>query len=151
MLQRAEKGNTVWVHYTGRLKDGTVFDSSRTGQEPLQFVIGTGTVIPGFERAVIGMRVGEKKTVQIPPEQAYGEYVEEFVKIVPRSQLNVDFELREGMSLELHTDSGRVIPITVTEVTDTTVTLDANHPLAGQTLFFEIELVAISQDEKQGG
>lgn len=150
MLQRAEKGNTVWVHYTGRLKDGTVFDSSRIGQEPLQFVIGTGTVIPGFERAVIGMRVGEKKTVQIPPEQAYGEYVEEFVKIVPRSQLNVDFELREGMSLELHTDSGRVIPITVTEVTDTTVTLDANHPLAGQTLFFEIELVAISQDEKQG-
>lgn len=148
MLQRAEKGNTVWVHYTGRLKDGTIFDSSRTGQEPLQFVIGTGTVIPGFERAVIGMRVGEKKTVQIPPEQAYGEYVEEFVKIVPRSQLNVDFDLREGMSLELHTESGRVIPITVTEVTDTTVTLDANHPLAGQTLFFEIELVAISQDEQ---
>ncbi|RMG45639.1 MAG: peptidylprolyl isomerase [Acidobacteria bacterium] len=148
MLQRAEKGNTVWVHYTGRLKDGTIFDSSRTGQEPLQFVIGTGTVIPGFERAVIGMRVGEKKTVQIPPEQAYGEYVEEFVKIVPRSQLNVDFDLQEGMSLELHTESGRVIPITVTEVTDTTVTLDANHPLAGQTLFFEIELVAISQDEK---
>lgn len=160
MSQRAVKGSTVRVHYTGRLKDGTVFDSSRPNpsapaakiigsepdevSEPLEFVIGAGSVIPGFEKAVTGMQVGDKKTVEIDSEEAYGEYVQEFVKVVPRSQLDLDFDLQEGMALELHTESGRVIPITVTEVTEATVTLDANHPLAGQTLFFDLELVAIS-------
>lgn len=160
MIQRAVKGSTVRVHYTGRLKDGTIFDSSRprpstsvsgatTSEsdkqyEPLEFVVGAGNVIPGFDNAVNGMYVGEKKTVEIPPEDAYGAYIQEFVKVVPQSQLNLDFDLQEGMILELHTESGHVIPITVTEVTETTVTLDANHPLAGQTLFFDIELVAIA-------
>ncbi|MBI3950628.1 MAG: peptidylprolyl isomerase [Acidobacteria bacterium] len=159
MTQRAVKGNTVRVHYTGRLKDGTIFDSSRASHSPisetsasepsgndgpLEFVIGGGTVIPGFDNAVNGMHVGDKKLVEIPPEEAYGEYVQEFVKVVPRSQLNLDFDLKEGMFLELHTEAGRVIPITVTEVTETTVTLDANHPLAGQTLFFDIELASIA-------
>jgi peptidylprolyl isomerase len=163
MLQRATKGSTAQVHYTGRLKDGTIFDSSRASHapvgetstlelggrgEPLEFVVGTGSVIPGFETAVIGMLVGDKKTVEIQPQDAYGEYIEDFVKVVPRSQLHVGFDVQEGMTLELHTEAGRVIPITVTEVTDTTVTLDANHPLAGQTLFFDIELVAILPDKR---
>ncbi|GBC78766.1 FKBP-type peptidyl-prolyl cis-trans isomerase SlyD [bacterium HR08] len=143
MSQRAERGSIVRVHYTGRLRDGSIFDSSEGG-EPLEFVIGAGMVIPGFERAVIGMQVGEKKTVEIPPEEAYGTYIEEFVKEVPRSELHVDFELVEGMTLELHTESGRVIPITVAKLTEETVTLDANHPLAGQTLIFDIELVSIA-------
>jgi peptidylprolyl isomerase len=159
MLQRATKGSTVRVHYIGRLKNGTIFDSSRGSgvglitesghpdqghqSEPLEFIIGAGMVIPGFEQAVIGMHVGEKKTVEIPPDQAYGEYVEEFVKMIPRSQLNLDFDVQEGMLLELHTDSGRVIPITVTRVTETMVTLDANHPLAGETLFFDIEVLSV--------
>lgn len=161
MLARATKGDTVRVHYTGRLKDGTVFDSTwlnpsapfggatlserQAAGEPLRFTLGAGDVIPGFDHAVQGMRVGERKTVEIPPEEAYGEYIEEFVRVVPRSQLQVDFDLYAGMVLQLHTESDRVIPIMVTEVTETTVTLDANHPLAGQTLFFDIELVAIDQ------
>ncbi|HXF04209.1 MAG TPA: peptidylprolyl isomerase [Blastocatellia bacterium] len=143
MAARAEKGSVVRVHYTGRLRDGFIFDTSR-GSEPLEFVIGSGMVIPGFERALLGMQAGEKKTVEIQPEEAYGPYIEEFVKEVPRADLHVDFPLEEGMTLELHTESGRVIPITVTRVTNDTVTLDANHPLAGQTLIFDIEVVSVS-------
>jgi len=143
MIQRVQKGSIVRVHYTGRLRDGFIFDSSR-GSEPLEFVIGAGMVIPGFERAIIGMQTGEKKTIEIAPEEAYGPYIEEFVKEVPRASLHVDFELEEGMTLELHSESGRVIPITVTKLTEDSATLDANHPLAGQTLVFDIELVSIA-------
>lgn len=142
MAARAEKGSVVRVHYTGRLRDGFIFDTSRVS-EPLEFVIGSGMVIPGFERAP-GDAGGREKDVEIQPEDAYGPYIEEFVKEVPRADLHVDFPLEEGMTLELHTESGRVIPITVTHVTSDTVTLDANHPLAGQTLIFDIELVSVS-------
>lgn len=164
MGRRAAKRDTVRVHYTGRLRDGTVFDSSRASRlsrdsrratlaqgqtgEPLEFVLGAGQVIPGLEQAIIGMHVNERKMVEILPDQAYGKYIPEFVKVVPRSQLNLGIDLQEGMVLELKTGSGPAIQITVTEITDTTVTLDANHPLAGETLFFELELMGISQDDE---
>jgi peptidylprolyl isomerase len=161
MLQRAAKGNTVQVHYTGRFKDGRIFDSSRVDQsqagealtpesggvgEPMEFVVGSGSVIPGFDNAVMGMLIGDRKTVEIRPEDAYGELVQEFVKVVPRSQLNLEFDVQQGMILELRSEGGRAIPITVAEVSDSTVTLDANHPLAGKILVFDIELMSISPE-----
>jgi peptidylprolyl isomerase len=143
MNQKVQKGSTVRVHYTGRLRDGFVFDTSKEG-DPLEFTIGAGMVIPGFEQAVLGMQTGDKKTIEVSPEDAYGPYIDEFVKEVPRSELHVDFELQEGMTLELHTGSGRVIPITVSKLTGDLVTLDANHPLAGQTLIFDIGVISIA-------
>lgn len=137
----AAVGDRVQVHYTGSLDDGSVFDSSE-GREPLSFVIGDGTMISGFDAAVRGMEVGETKTFTIPAAEAYGEYREDLVVVLPRDELEEDLEVGERVSLQ-NVTSGETISFTVVEISDTEVTLDANHPLVGQDLTFEIELVAI--------
>ena len=139
---RAETGDTVKVHYTGTLEDGTVFDTS-VGGEPLAFTLGQGLVIPGFEEAVTGLKVGESKTVDIPAEQAYGEYRDDLILVVPREQLPEGLEVEVGQQLQVSQADGSYIVVTITEVSETTITVDANHRLAGQNLTFEIELVEI--------
>jgi peptidylprolyl isomerase len=142
MIQ-AKEGDTVKVHYTGKLDDGTVFDSSENGT-PLEFTIGSGMIIPGFEQAVIGMAPGESKTETIPTHNAYGPYQEEMVLTVDRQQMPTEIELEIGQQLQLQHPTGEVIPVIITEVSPVTVTLDANHPLAGETLTFDIQLVEIA-------
>ena len=139
----AKQGDTVKVHYTGRLDDGTVFDTSE-GNDPLSFIVGEGEVIPGFEQAVLGMRVGESKDVVLEPDLAYGERNEGLAQTIERDKINLGIEPEEGMSIEMHTPDGTVIPLIITALTETTVTLDANHPLAGQQLRFSVELVEIA-------
>lgn len=138
----AQNGDTVQVHYTGKLEDGTVFDSSAE-REPLEFKLGAGEVVPGFDKAVRGMKVGEKKTVTIPAKDAYGTHNNSLIEEVSRQKLPSGFEPEVGSQLQkIHSD-GQARIYTITKVTDTTVTLDANHPLAGKDLTFEIELVKI--------
>jgi FKBP-type peptidyl-prolyl cis-trans isomerase 2 len=132
------------VHYTGRLQDGSVFDTSE-GKEPLEFTLGQGQLIPGFEQAVTGMKVGESKTVTIPSDQAYGPHREELVQVVPREQLSEELKPEVGMQLQSTRSDGGVMVVTVTEVSETTITVDANSPLAGKDLTFEIELVGIGK------
>lgn len=139
----AASGDTVKVHYTGTLGDGTVFDSS-SGREPLDFTVGSGQVIPGFDTAVTGMNVGESKTFTIPCAEAYGEHDPRMVQDVPRSEMPADMELTLGMRLSARGPDGREIALVVNDITDETVKLDANHPLAGQELTFAIEVVAIN-------
>ena len=142
-MSKAQEGDTVKVHYTGKLKDGSVFDTSEN-REPLEFTLGQGQLIPGFEKAVIGMEEGNKTTVSIPSDEAYGERQSELEVQVSLEELPSEIEPEEGMQLQLkQNDSGQAIPVVVTEVTDETVTLDANHPLAGKDLTFDIELVNI--------
>lgn len=141
-MSEAKSGDTVKIHYTGKLPDGTQFDTS-AGKDPLEFELGSGQVIPGFEKAVTGMEVGQTKTVTIPPAEAYGERNEEMVHEVPKSALPDDLEPEEGMGLQARGEDGQVFRLTVTEVGDETVKVDANHPLAGKDLNFDIELVAI--------
>ncbi|HEY9661166.1 MAG TPA: peptidylprolyl isomerase [Allocoleopsis sp.] len=142
-MAQAKLGDTVAVHYTGKLDDGTVFDSSE-GQDPLQFAIGSGSLIPGFEQAVIGMNPGDSKTAQIPAGEAYGDYHPEMVLVVDRQQVPPDMPLSVGTQLQIQQQGGQVIPVIVTDVSDGAVTLDANHPLAGEDLTFEIRLVEIA-------
>lgn len=145
-MAQAKKGDTVKVHYTGRLTTGEIFDSSEAENcagEPLQFTIGNGDVIPGFEAAVVGMAPGEKKTVTIPVDQAYGERVEEMIAEIEREFLPPGSAPEMGQQYEVTQDSGEVFHVTVTGLTETTVTLDANHPLAGRELVFDISLVEI--------
>jgi peptidylprolyl isomerase len=140
MTEPAKNGDRVRVHYTGRLEDGQVFDSSEGG-DALEFRVGAGEVIPGFDEAVRDMGVGDKKTVRIEADDAYGQRREQLVAQVPRESMNLDSPPEEGMSLVMQLQDGNQIPVTVTEVTDTHVTLDANHPLAGHDLTFDVELV----------
>lgn len=142
-MSQAKPGDSVKIHYSGTLDDGTPFDSS-VGRDPLEFELGSGQVIPGFDRAVEGMSVGEQKTVNIPPEEAYGPHREQMVQEVPRTALPDDLEPKEGMALRAQQPDGRVIDLTVTAVGDDSITVDGNHPLAGQALNFTIELVAIA-------
>ena len=135
-------GDTVKVHYTGRLGNGTIFDSS-VEREPLQFTLGQGQVIRGFEQAVLGMTVGESKTVVIPADEAYGPYRDELVIVEDRSNLPPGWEPEIGDQLPLTQPDGRVIWVTVIEITESTITIDANHHLAGKDLVFDIELVEI--------
>ncbi len=137
------KGDTVKVHYVGRLADGEVFDSSRERNEPFIFIIGEEMVIPGFEAAVIGMAVGEKKTVTIAPVDGYGERQEEFVLTVRRNQFPPDAQVEIGACFDLSDGMGRSVPAVITAISGEEVTLDANHPLAGKTISFEIELIEI--------
>ncbi len=142
-MASAKEGDTVKVHYTGRLEDGEVFDSS-AGREPLAFTIGSGQVIAGFEEGVSGMSPGEKKTINIPAAKAYGPHQTDMVFAMDRSQLPAGFEPEVGQQLQLRASDGRAMIVTVTEVTPETVTMDANHPLAGEDLTFDIELVGIA-------
>lgn len=138
----AKDGDTVRVHYTGELDDGTEFDTS-TGGDPLEFTIGSGQLIPGFDQAVVGMSPGESKTVIIPAEEAYGPHRDELVQVVDRSELPADLEPEVGQQLQRRQEDGRIAVFTVIDVSESTVTLDANHRLAGQDLTFHIELVEI--------
>lgn len=140
-MTKAQQGDQVSVHYTGRLRDGKVFDSSR-GREPLAFKVGAGMMIAGFDKAVNGMTVGEQKTVEIPSNEAYGERRDEMVIDVPRQQIPQDLNPQVGQQLALN-NGGQQVPVVVKEVTDEKVVLDANHPLAGQDLIFDIELVKV--------
>ena len=149
-MAQAKTGDKVTVHYTGRLEGGEIFDSSECHEDdcgcesgPMEFVIGEGEVIPGFEKAIIGMSPGDEKTVIIPVAEAYGERVEEMVAEVDRKEIPADLELEVGLSLEVTQEDGHAFPVLITEVTETTVTLDANHPLAGKDLTFDLKLVSI--------
>ncbi len=139
-MTEARRGDNVKVHYTGSLADGTVFDSSE-GKEPLGFAVGSGQVIKGFEEAVLGMKVGESKVVDIPVDKAYGQRNEEMVIKAPIEQVPPDLKPELGMRLEMGGANGEILRVTVTEITKTHITLDANPPLAGQDLTFAIELV----------
>jgi peptidylprolyl isomerase len=141
-MTQAKSGDTIAVEYTGKLDDGTVFDSS-VGKDPLQFTIGTGEVIPGFEEAVIGMDAGDSKTVTIPAQEAYGEHNPELVMVFEREKIPPELEVEVGQQLQLQQDNGRAVPVVVTDLSTSKVTLDANHPLAGEDLTFDIQLVAI--------
>jgi len=141
-MTQAKTGDTVRIHYTGTLDDGTQFDSS-DGRDPLEFALGGGQVIPGFDTAVDGMAVGENKSVTIQPAEAYGERHDQLLQQVPRSSLPEDMEPAVGMQLQSQGPDGQVMNLVVTEVEDDSITVDANHPLAGQALTFAIELVEI--------
>lgn len=141
-MTQAKQGDTVKVHYTGKLGDGTVFDTSRS-RHPLQLAIGKGQVIVGFEQAIDGMNTGESKTVIIPMDNAYGPRREEMIITMERSKLPADLVPQVGQRLELTQMDDQNILVTVMAVTDSMLTLDANHPLSGKDLIFDIELVAI--------
>jgi peptidylprolyl isomerase len=143
-MSQAKPGDTVKIHYTGTLDDGTQFDSS-SGRDPLQFELGSGQVIPGFEKAVEGMAVGDSKSVNIPPEEAYGPRHEQMIQEVPKDALPDDLEPVEGMALQAQGQDGQVINLTVTSVAEDSVTVDGNHPLAGKALNFDIQLVDIAR------
>ncbi|EGJ49989.1 FKBP-type peptidyl-prolyl cis-trans isomerase [Desulfocurvibacter africanus] len=143
-MAQAKNGDTVKVHYTGKLEDGTVFDSSLE-RDPLEFTVGGGMVIPGFEEAIVGMKEGESKEVTIPSGEAYGDYNEEMRIEIQKAQIPEDIQPEVGQMLQLRGEDGGATTVTVTHITDDTVTLDANHPLAGKDLMFDLKLVEISQ------
>ncbi|MDQ7016344.1 MAG: peptidylprolyl isomerase [Gammaproteobacteria bacterium] len=140
-MSAAKNGDTVQIHYTGTLDDGKQFDSSE-GREPLEFVLGSGGVIPGFDDAVTGMNVGDKKTVRIEPDRAYGHRQDDMQQEVPKNLLPEEMPLEVGMPLQAQSPDGQTINMSVVEIRDETIIVDANHPLAGQALTFAIELVA---------
>ncbi len=140
-MSKVENGNTVKVHYTGKFEDGSVFDSSLMTNQPITFQVGTNQVIPGFENAVLGMTVGESKTVTITPEEGYGDRLEQMVHEVPRDIIPTDAQV--GSQLVSESEQG-TFNVVVKEIKDDVVVLDANHPLAGKTLVFDLELVEIS-------
>lgn len=142
-MSQAKSGDTVKIHYTGTLDDGTEFDSS-AGRDPLEFELGGGQVIPGFDKAVDSMTVGESKSVRIEPEDAYGHRHDQLVGVVPKTALPEDLTPEIGMALQSQSEDGQVMHVTVIEVTDENITVDGNHPLAGQALSFVIELVEIN-------
>lgn len=138
----AKKGDSVKIHYQGTLNDGELFDSS-TDRDPLEFKIGEQQVIPGFEKAVLGMSINEKKTVTISAEDAYGPLMDQLTAQVEREQLPEDLTPELGMQLQMMQETGEPLIVTVTEMDEKTITIDANHPLAGKDLTFDLELVAI--------
>lgn len=143
-MSHAKSGDTVRIHYTGTLTDGTQFDSS-TGRDPLEFTLGSGEVIPGFDQAVQGMAVGDSKSINIAAQDAYGPRHEQMVQEVPKNALPEDIEPTTGMSLQARGQDGRVVNLTVTHVGDEAITVDGNHPLAGKDLNFDIELIEIAK------
>jgi peptidylprolyl isomerase len=142
-LSKAKNGDTVKVHYTGKLNDGSVFDSSEN-REPLEFQLGSGQLIPGFEKAVNGMTVGDSTTVTIPANEAYGDVNEELILSVEKDRLPADIQPEVGLQLQVQQPDGQPVPVVISDVTDGIVKLDANHPLAGKDLTFHIEVVEIA-------
>jgi peptidylprolyl isomerase len=138
----AKHGDTVKVHYVGKLRDGTVFDTSRE-REPIEFTIGESQLIPGFEQAVVGMGAGESKTVEIASDEAYGPRNEEMVVIIERNEFPNHLIPKVGQLLQIRQPTGQMFIVTITDVSESNVTLDANHPLAGKDLTFEFQLVEI--------
>lgn len=141
-MGKAKTGDTVKVHYTGTLPDGTEFDSS-SGRDPIEFTIGSGDIIPGFEKAAIGMEPGETKKVTVSTDEAYGERHDELVQTVDRGQIPDSIDVEVGMQLQATGPNDEQLVLTVVHLTDESVTLDANHPLAGQDLTFEIEMIEV--------
>jgi len=141
-MVQAKSGDTVRVHYTDTLNNGQVFDSSKS-RAPLEFVLGSGMVIPGFDAAVTGLEPGETVTTTIPTDEAYGPYQEDMVADIERQNIPADFDLEVGQRLQMQVPSGEAMAVTVTDMKGDIVTLDGNHPLAGQDLTFELELVSI--------
>ena len=142
-MTEATSGNKVAFHYTGTLTDGSVFDSS-DGREPLSFTMGEGQIIPGLEAAVEGLKAGDEKTVTVPAAQAYGDRDPNAMQQIPRDQIPDHIPTEPGTQLQMQAPNGQAIPVMVAEVSDTHVTLDANHPLAGKALTFDVELVEIA-------
>ncbi len=142
-MSQAQTGSTVKVHYTGKLTDGTVFDTSQN-IEPVKFVVGSGEIIPGFEQAVIGMQAGESKTVTIPCKEAYGPKRDDLVAEVDRKDLPDDIELEIGQKLQVGDQQAGTIIVSVVDMDDSRVKLDANHPLAGEDLVFDIEVLDVA-------
>jgi peptidylprolyl isomerase len=142
MAGSVKKGDTVRVHYTGKLEDGKEFDSSLKRQ-PLQFEVGAGSVIKGFEDAVVGLKQEEKKSVTIPPDDAYGSYDENLLVEMPKTSLPEGVNPEVGTRLQIVNQQGQALPVIVTDILDESIKLDANHPLAGKTLLFDIEVVEI--------
>jgi FKBP-type peptidyl-prolyl cis-trans isomerase 2 len=138
-----KSGDVVAVHYSGRLTTGELFDSSE-GREPLEFTVGAGQMIPGFDAGVMGMSIGDKKTLNIAPEQAYGEWNEENTVQFPKENLPPDLQVEMGMQLQMRSQDGMPFTVTVIEITDDAIVLDANHVLAGKELVFDIEMVSIN-------
>ena len=143
-MTQVKTGDTVHIHYTGTLNDGTTFDSSE-GSEPLTFEVGSGQIIPGLDSAIPGMTVGDKKTVNVACDDAYGQMNPAMRQDVPRADIPAEIPLEVGSRLQMQTQDGQVIPVTVAAVEEESVTLDANHPLAGEDLTFNIELVKIGE------
>lgn len=141
-MAQAKTGDTVKVHYTGSLDDGTVFDSS-VERDPLEFTLGAGQVVPGFENGVLGMAIDESKTVNIPCKDAYGEHNPAQIIEIERTQIPADMKVEVGMQLQMMADDGQALMVTIAELSDDKVKLDANHMLAGKDLTFEIKLVEI--------
>jgi peptidylprolyl isomerase len=141
-MQQVKDGDVVRVHYTGKLTNGEQFDSS-TGREPLEFTVGAGQMIKGFDDAMPGMTVGEKKTINIPAENAYGEKNEHAIIEFPKTNVPPEMKLEVGMQLQLKDQDGNPLPVTVTDIKEDAVVLDANHMLAGKELVFDIELMEI--------
>ncbi|MBT3047348.1 MAG: peptidylprolyl isomerase [gamma proteobacterium symbiont of Ctena orbiculata] len=141
-MKQAKQGDTVRIHYTGTLDDGTQFDSS-SGREPIEFILGEKKVIPGFESGVEGMQVGEQKRIHIPAEEAYGEHNDALVEQVPLEHFPDDLELRIGMNLQASSPNGEQFNVVVTALDEKNATIDGNHPLAGEALNFDLELVEI--------
>ncbi len=142
-MTQVKSGDTVRIHYTGTLQDGSTFDSSE-GRDPLEFEVGSGQIIPGLDSALPGMAVGEKKEVKVTPEEGYGDVNPEMRQSVPREGIPADIPLDPGTQLQMQTPDGQALPVTVIEVDESTVTLDANHPLAGKDLKFDIEVVSVN-------
>ena len=141
-MAEAKNGDTVSIHYTGRLEDGTVFDTSEN-RDPLEFTLGEGNVIPGFEKAVQGMEEGDSKTATIPSDEAYGQRRDDLVLSVSKEQLPPDLEPQVGQRLQMQAGDGQTFQVVISEVEEESVEVDANHPLAGEDLTFDIELVEI--------
>jgi len=142
-MAKAKNGDLVKVHYTGKMDDGSVFDTS-TDSEPLEFKLGDGKVIPGFENSIIGMEIGEKKNVNIASDDAYGKHRSEMILQVPKEQVPPDVETKVGDRLQMKSDKGDTLVVVVTEVNDDGITIDGNHPLAGKDLNFDLELIEIN-------
>lgn len=142
-MTQVKSGDTVAIHYTGTLEDGTTFDSSK-GREPLEFEVGSGQIIPGLDSALPGMAVGDTKTVKVASADAYGPHNPEMQQSVPREGIPDEIPLQPGTQLQMQTPDGRAVPVTVVSFDDATVTLDANHPLAGKDLQFDIEVLKIA-------
>ncbi len=143
-MTEVKKGDTIKVEYTGRLKDGTVFDTSDNHDEPLEFTVGDQKLIKGFDNAVVGMQEGEEKEVTIPPEEGYGNHNPELVRDLPRDIFPEDQEVEPGMVFMMALQDGRKIPVRIAEVSDGQVKVDLNSPLAGKTLVFTIKIVEIA-------
>lgn len=141
-MQQVKSGDTIKVHYHGKLTDGTTFDSSE-GRNPLEFKVGSGMVIKGFDDGVMNMAIGEKKTIHIPVHEAYGEKQTEMIMDFPKDRFPEDMVPEVGMQLNMNNGAGQTFPVVITEVKEDVVVLDANHQLAGQDLVFDLELVEI--------